>query len=237
MICRIVDDPVFIAADQLCESHGDLRAEAGTQAEAVYPLLVIAARAQVEVAEVGVRLPVIRDRRHLPCLERLDHDRVLDPRPHRVAGEALRVGDEHVPVFFAERGAERFSLGRGAPAASGRVGLMRHENRLVRDFFAACSRNPLNLRHEPLHDRRYVIRVEPGDVIRAVVELGGDELRDGVHAAFFKLRFRLDHDADRAHAGDHAVSAPVERERGVLIITLGGHRAEREKRRQGPLGE
>ena len=68
-----------------------------------------------------------------------------------------------------------------------------------------------------------------------VREVRREQLSDRHHAARAHIRPPLQHQADRAHAEDHPVTATVERQRRVLDLGRGGGRAGRHEARADPL--
>ena len=89
----------------------------------------------------------------MPVSSALTPTHVLEPDAHGVAGVALGVGDHDLVGGVAEHGAQRVDLRRGAAAARGRVGLVRHEHRLAGDLLAPYTAR-LGLRDDVLHHAR-----------------------------------------------------------------------------------
>ena len=96
--------------DPAQQRHGDLRAEARGETQRVVHGVLPAVR-QVERTQLGVDLTEVRDRRHDRALQRLHRYDVLDPGPHRVTGEALRVRDHDAVGVGPEHPAQRADLG------------------------------------------------------------------------------------------------------------------------------
>ncbi len=141
------------------QRHGDLRTEAGGQPQGVAHRISAAAR-QVEPAQIGVGLAVVGHRRHQAGLQHLHRHHVFDAGTHRMAGEALGVGDDDALGRRTEHVAQRADLGRGRAAARRRVGLVRDEDSGFGQrgaLHAAC----LGLAHQRFHHRADVLQVEP----------------------------------------------------------------------------
>ncbi len=158
------------------QCHGNLRAESRGQPQRVLHA-VLAALRKCEVAELGVGLAEVRDRRDETRLERFDRHDVLDPGAHGVTGEALRVRDDDLVGRIAEHIAQRVDLGRGAAPARRRVRLVRHEHRLRRDG-ATVDAAALGPVHEVLHHALDVVDVETRPVERAVRGRAREHLAD-----------------------------------------------------------
>ena len=73
---------------------------------------------------------------------------------------------------------------------------------------------------------------EPWKALLAVTAPSTSQI--GRHAALARGRGALDHDAGRAHAEDHPVAAPIERQRGVLDQLVGGRGARGQEARADP---
>ena len=105
------------------QQHADLGPEPRGQPQRVADRVRAAVR-EVQLAQGGVDLAEVRHGRDDAGLERLDRDHVLDPDAHRVARQALGVGDDDAVGGRAEDLAQRVDLRGGAAAARRRVGLV-----------------------------------------------------------------------------------------------------------------
>ena len=195
--------------------------------------VVCAAAREVQRPELGVGLAVVRHRRHDAGLERLHRHHVLDAGAHRVAGEALGVGDDDAVGTGAEHAPERVDFGRGRAATRRGVGLVRDEHRLRRDRRALHAAR-LGLLQQRLHHRAYMLDVKPRAVERRVGDDRAHQLADGRQAPLARRRGRLDHEGRRTHADDHPVAAPVERRRRVLDLLVGRRGAGGEEAARDP---
>jgi hypothetical protein len=202
------------------QQHADLRPEAGRQPQRVPDRIGAAAR-EVELAQVGVGIAEVRHVRHDAGLQGLDRQDVLEPDGHRVPGEALGVRDDDAAGVLAEDAAQRVDLRGCAAAARGRVGLVRDEEQLRRDVVTARPAE-LGLADDVLHHPADVVDVEPRAVERGVRGHGAEHLADRGQPALARRAGALHDDARRAHADDHPVAAPIERQRGVLDDLVGG---------------
>ncbi|OPZ52609.1 MAG: hypothetical protein BWY91_02247 [bacterium ADurb.BinA028] len=202
------------------QRHGNLRAEARRQAQGVAHR-VGTTLGQVEVAQVGVGLLVVGNRRHEPCLQGLDRDDVLDAGAHGVTGEALGVGDDDLVGIGSEGLAQGVDFGRGAAATGRGVGLVRHEHQRRRDRVPVDAPT-LGLGDNGLHDAADVVDVQPGAVEGAVGDDRAKHLGDRLDATLASGLGRLDDQGRRTRADDHAVPTPVERRGRILDQLVGG---------------
>ncbi len=243
LVAGAVGHPIRAARrlDALRQGHADLRAEAGGQPQRVAHRLRAAAR-QVELAQVRVGLAQVGHRRHPLLLQHAHRGPVLDAHAHRVAGEALGVGDDDALGRRAEDPAQRVHLGAGRTAARRGVGLVRDEHQLLGQPGAVEPVPAFGRGHQALHDRGDVVGVQPGAVEGAVGRRAAQQPAGAAHAAGRKPAGILDHQADRPHAGDHAVAPAIEGQGGAFQLRLGGHRTGGQQpadqpRRQGGVGD
>ncbi len=210
------------------QRHGDLGAEAGAEtqgvAHRVHPAL-----GQVEHAEVGVDLLDVGDRGHDAGLERLDGQHVLHADSHRVAREALGVGDHQGVGVGAEHRPQRVHLGLGAATARRGVGLVRHEHAVAGDLAAAHAPAAFGVGDETFHHTADVVDIEAAAVERAVGGRPGEQLADRCHPARAGDVGAFDDDRRGTHADQHAVTAPVEWQRSVFDDIVGGGGAARQE--------
>ncbi len=185
--------------------------------------------------ELRVDLLVVRHRWHDAGLQCLDRDDILDPHTHRVPGEALGVGHQHGIRSVAEDGAQRLDFGGRAAATRRRVGLMRHEHQLGSDLLTRDAPVTLGVRDEFLHHLGDVGDVESRAVEGTVRGHDTEHFTDRRNAPLPGGGSGL-HDHGRGtHADQHAVTAPVERERRLLDDCVGGRRPGGEEARSHPL--
>ena len=226
--------PPVRRGDALHEGHADLRAEARAEAQGEVAVVAAPLR-EVERPELRVDLPEVRDRRDEARLEHLHADDVLDPRGHRVPGEALRVRHDDAVGRSPEGAPEGEDFRRGAAAAGRGVGLVRDEDGLRRDRVALDSPLALRGRDERLHDLRDVVHVEARAVEGAVAADRGEESRDRGDSPLAGRFGALDDEGRSAHPDDHAVAAAVERKRRVLHLLVEGGRARGDEPGTDPL--
>ncbi len=233
LVDRAVIDPIERAGDAACQRHSDLRAEAGRQVEGILHRVAPAA-AERQRPKVGVGLLQVRHRRHNPILEDLERDHILDAYAHRVAGEPLGVGHHDLAGRRAEGVAQRGDLGRSAAAAGGGIGLVRDEHRLCGNCAPIDAEAALGRVHQPIHHLCDMVDIQTCAVERAVASLTTEQLDHAAHPALAHGIFTLDQERAGAHAQDHTVAAPVERQRCLLDPVVGGGGAGGQKARADP---
>ena len=221
------------SADQ---RHADLRAEAGAETQRVFDR-VVAALGEIQGSELGIDLAEVGHRRNDTGFQRLDGHHVLDADTHRVAGESLRVGDDDAVGTGSEHLAQGVHLGRGAAAARGGVGFVRDEHGLRRHGVALDARARFSRRDEPFHHLADVLDIEAGAVEGAVRRDRAQHLADRPQAAFAHRVGALHHDGGGAHAEQHAVAPPIERQRRLLDHVVGGRGAGGQEAGADPLDQ
>ena len=236
LVASFVVDAIQTAGDAAGEGHGDLRAEARGQVHGILHGIAPAA-AEVEHAEVGIDFLEIGHRRHDAVFERLDGDDIFHTHAHRVAGEALRVGDDDVVGRLAEGLAQGHHFGSGAAAASRGEGLVRHEHHLRGHGIAVEAKAALGCCHQVLHHQRNVIDIQPGAMKSAVAALAAQQFDDAAHPAFAHGVLTFDHQGAGAHAQQGAVAALVEGQGGQVDAVVGGGGAGGQKARAHPLDQ
>ncbi len=224
------------AGDAAQQRHGDLRTEAGGQVKRILRRISPAA-AKVERAQFRIRLFEVGHGRHDAVFQNLDCDHVFDADAHRVAGEALGVGDDQVVGGMAEGMAQRGHLGGCAAAAGRRVGLVRDEHGLRGHAVAVDAETPLRRRDQAVHHLRDVLRLQAGGVVGAVGRLAAEQLGDAAHAALAHGILALDDQGAGPHAQHRAVTAAVEGQGDGVDAIVGGGGAHGQKARADPLDQ
>ena len=198
---------------------------------------IAAAAAQIQRAEFGVDVAEVGHGRDNAVLQNLDRDHVLDADAHRVAGEALGIGDDDAVGRLAEGVAQGHDFGRGAAAAGRGERLVRHEDGLRSDGVTVEAEAALGGRHQALHDQRDVVDVQPRAVEGAVARLAAQQLNDAAHAALAHGVLAFHDEGARAHAHDRAVAALVEGQGGLGHLVFRRRRAHGQEARADPLQE
>ena len=206
------------------QRQGQLRAEARRKVNGV-PHGVAPAATQVEVAQLGVRLAVIRHRRDDPVFEDLHRNHVFNADAHRVAGEALGVRDDHVVGGRAKGVPQGRNLRRSAPAPGGREGFVRDKDHLRGHRAPVHAETSLRSAHQAVHHLADVRDIEARAVVGAVTHLRGEQLDNGTHPALTHGVFAFNDQGASAHPKDGAVTPPVKRQRGLFNFVV---------RRSGP---
>ena len=183
---------------------------------------------QVEGTQLGVHLPEVGDGRHDAGLQRLHRDDIFQADTHRVAGDALGVGDDDAVGTCAEHPAQSVYLRSSRTTTRRRVGLVGHEDQF------ACHRGAIRasyfaLTHHCFHDPADVLHIQPGAMERTVRGDGTEHLADRLDTALARRTGALHDQRGRAHAQDHAVPALVERQRRLRHVLVGGRGARREE--------
>ena len=159
------------------QDQTDLRTEPRSKSQRVTHWIRAAVR-EVQLAELRIGLLEVRDGRHYAGLQALDCNDVLDPSSHRVAGQALRVGDHDFVRSGPEYRAQRSDLGRRAPTTGRREGLVRHEDGLRSHLVAVDAPLLFGLSQQQFHLAAYVVHVEAGPVECAIARNPGQNLCD-----------------------------------------------------------
>ena len=105
------------------QRQGKLRAEACGEVNGVAHGIA-PAPAQIKRAQLGVRLAIVRHRRHDAVLKDFDRNHIFDADAHRVAGQPLGVRDHHLSGGGAKDVAQRRNFSRGAATTRWGEGLV-----------------------------------------------------------------------------------------------------------------
>ena len=205
----LVLDAADRSADPPQHRHGHLRAEAGREHQRILRRIAPAA-AQVQWAEVRIRLAVVGHGRHQGVLQHVDRGGGLDADAHRMPGEALGVDDQHVLGRLAKSAAQGGDLGRRASASRRRVGLVRQEQRAAGHGLPAEAEATLGGADGAVHHAGHVLGIEASPVKGAVADVGGEQLGHAAHAALAHRVLALHAEGTCAHAEDQPVAAPIE---------------------------
>ena len=201
------------------QAHRELRTKACTEAQCVLHR-VTAARRQVQLAEFGIDFLEVWNRRDDAGFERLDGDDIFYARAHCMARETLGVGNNDLVRVVAKHRSKRVDFCRRAAATGGCIGLVRHEHRLRGHLLTGKPMHSFHPRNQVFHDAGDVIDIQPRAVEGAVCRNGTEHLGNRLQAAFTSRTCGLDNERSGTHAGDHAVTAPVERCRRILRVLV-----------------
>ncbi len=196
---------------------------------------VAASAAEVQRTQVGVYLLEVGHRRHDTVFQYLDRDHIFYPDAHRMAGEALGVGDNDLIGRLAEDLAQGHHLGGGAAAAGRRVGLVRDKDRLGRNGVPVDAETALGSSHQIIHHQRDMLHIQARAVKGAVVGLAAEQFDDAAHTPLTERVFALHNQGASAHAHDGPMPAAVERQRRFFHLVLRGGSADGEEARADPL--
>ena len=223
-----VDDARIALGGALPRGQRELAAKPCGEAEGVVDRVASPGR-EPQRAQVRIGLAQVRDRRNQTVLQRLDRDGVFDARAHRVAGEALGVGDDDLRCSRAKRRRQAGHLGGCRTPARRRVRLVGQEHAPAGKALGGLAGAPQHLLGEAADLAGDVVAVQARAVEGRVGDVRADERGHRLHAARRDVFRLLQHEAYGAHAEDHAVTTPIKRQRRVLDLGLDGRSAGREE--------
>src|SRR5207253_161811 len=131
--------------------------------------------------------------------ERLYGDDIFDAGTHRVTRHTLGVGDHDAIGDISKDTTQRVNLSRSAATARGRVGLVRHENGLGRDFSPRNAAMRFRVVDQVFHDLADVLDIETSSMKCAVGGDGGEYLANRLNAAFTRGLGTFDDECSGAH--------------------------------------
>ena len=168
-------------------------------------------------------------------LQAVKHAGIFNADGHRVAGEALGVGNHELVGRIAEGVAERlhFRLGR---TASGRgVGFVREEHGVGSHGVAVEAPTSLHVGDEAVDDLAHVLNIEARAVVGRIRRGRTEHFCNGLDAALLRFGMAFNDKGGGAHAEDQAVSAAVKRQRRFFNDVVRGRSTRGGKAAGDPL--